>query len=211
MASLNVCTTFWTGPGCPYDETYVWALQNQLSDPLTVLTNANIDFPRTRPLLEPDRYPGWLSKLEYFRPENSDLCPLLHVDLDTFVFGDLKPILDLDPSKLWMIRQFYQNPGQGETGLFIAPDAELSDTIWDTVSRRRMDWRQGDGPFLRRYPHSFIPDEVDGIKSYKVHNCYDAKPAARVLCFHGQPRPADTTGWAKEWFDTHAVRPRTSE
>lgn len=181
----------------PYTGEYPNALKSQIPG-LTVLTNAG----EGRPLLSPERYCGWWAKLEVFRPENRDLRPCLCVDLDTFIVGDITPILNLDPTKLWLIRQFLGTKRLGESGLFIAP--KDSDYIWDAAQKLRS-FDRGDGDFLRQFPHSFIPDEVDGILSYKAHRLQSGYPkGTRVVCFHGLPKPHMAGGWAQEYFEKHA-------
>lgn len=181
----------------PYTGEYVRALQSQVPG-ITVLTNTG----EGRPLLSPERYCGWHAKLEVFRPENRDLRPCLCVDLDTLIVGDIGPILALDPTKLWLIRQFLSPRQLGESGLFIAP--KDSDRIWEAAERLR-NFDRGDGEFLRWFSHSFIPDEVDGILSYKAHKLKNGYPeGTRVVCFHGRPRPHEAGGWAQEYFEKHA-------
>lgn len=199
---MNLVCTWWAahytgGYGqYRYSRAYPRALKSQLQGhDLTVLTDTG----EGRPLLEPTRYRGWLSKLEIFRPENRDLRPCLCIDLDTFIVGDISPILDLDPERLWLIRQFLGLKRLGESGLFIAP--KDADHIWEAASKSLP---KADGDFLRQFPHSFIPDEVDGILSYKAHNLQSGYPdGTRVICFHGKPRPEEAGGWAQEWFERH--------
>lgn len=187
---MNVVTVWWQSD--KYPRAYVDALKSQIPD-LKVLTNGD-------GLYEPGRYRHWWSKLEIFRPENRHLRPCLVVDLDTFVF-DLEPILNLDPERLWLIREFMGSKRRGESGLFIAP--KDADAIWSAAEGLR-DFSGGDGAFLRQFPHSFIPDEVDGIYSYKVH-CRESCPDdARVVCFHGAPKPHEVDGWAGRYWSEHA-------
>ena len=208
---MRIGTTWWIGDdqkrrGCyPYDERYPRALRSQLAavdQELTVLGN---DPAADRQLQQPTKFFGWWSKLEWFAPWNRDLRPCLVIDLDTFIVGDIAPILALDPARLWLIRQFFGTKQLGESGLFIAPVD--CDKIWNDVERLRERERPyGDGDILRQYPHSFIPDKVDGIYSYKAHKLTEGYPlGARVICFHGQPKPPNAVGWASSWFNFHSL------
>lgn len=209
---MRVGTTFWRSESAaartgvyPYIERHVIALRSQIKaagHQLTVLSNQ----PIADRDLRCDRLWGWWSKLEWFAPWNADLRPCLVFDLDTFVVGDIDPVLQLDPDRLWMIRQFLNATRLGESGIFIAPrDQELCDAIWHAVESLDLSAIYGDGVFLRQFPHSFIPDEVDGILSYKAHRLQGGYPAGtRVVCFHGRPRPHEAGGWARNWFDRHA-------
>lgn len=90
--------------------------------------------------------------------------------------------------------------------MFIAPKDGISNLIWAAAQKLTpVDFLSpyGDGGFLRRFPFSFIPDEVDGIVSYKAHNLYNRCPDdARVVCFHGHPKPINATGWAGDYWRT---------
>lgn len=197
---MNCGTTWWVGPPgkgrYAYPEDYVTALESQVPG-INVLSNQGVG----SPLREPERYCGWHSKLEWFAPWNADLRPCLVIDLDTFVF-DLGPILALDPTKLWLIRQFLGTKRLGESGMFIAPkDCEA---IWGAAQKLK-DFDRGDGDFLRQFPHEFIPDHVSGIYSYKAHCIGGIPDDARVVCFHGRPKPHEAGGWAQEYFERHAA------
>lgn len=204
---MRILTVWWAahytgGRGqYAYSKRYPDALKSQLEaqgHELTVLT----DTEHGRPLLSPAKYKGWHAKLEVLRPENRDLRPCLCIDLDTFIVGDIGPILGLDPNRFWLIRQFLGTKRLGESGLFIAP--KDTDHIWNAAEALHS-YERGDGDFLRQFPHSFIPDEVDGILSYKAHHLQDGYPeGTRVIAFHGKPRPAEAGGWAQEWFERHA-------
>lgn len=186
-----------------YSEDYPRALKSQLRElrhELTVLTDTG----QGRPLLSPEKYRGWYAKLEVFRPENRDLRPCLCIDLDTFIVGDIAPILSLDPKRFWLIRQFLGTKRLGESGLFIAP--KDSDYIWHAAEALHS-YERGDGDFLRQFPHDFIPDHVDGILSYKAHHLQNGYPkGARVIAFHGKPKPADlpSNSWAGRYWRRHA-------
>jgi len=190
---VNVVTAIWNGPGQPkYSEDYVTALKRQVPR-LVVLREQD-------GLYEPGRFRRWFCKLEVFRPENRHLRPCLFIDLDTFVLGSLDPILSLDAEKLWLIKQFYQ-PHKSESGLFIAPVDGISDTIWKRATETNLEQNfTGDGQFLAGFPHHRITDAVDGILSYKVDKLQDSPKNARIVCFHGVPKPADVDGWAGDYF-----------
>ncbi len=193
---MNVVAAIW---GDKYDECYVTALRHQVPG-LVVLG-------RDRPLQKPNEYKGWWCKLEVFAPWNRDLRPCLFLDLDTFVLGDLSPLRAVDPDTLWLIKNFYM-PEKSNSGLFVAPDNELSDRIFegssriDTITHGR---GPGDGDYLARFPHKRLTDEFDDILSYKQGQLYDSPKNARIVCFHGFPKPHECQGWAKDFFDARAV------
>lgn len=210
---MRVGTTWWVGsPGFyskrgtyRYTEEHVRALRSQVEgvgQELAILGNQQI---ATRLLCQQRLY-GWYSKLEWFAPWNEDLRPCLVIDLDTFVLKSLEPILELDASGLWLIRQFLRDQGLGESGLFIAP--KNCDEIWAAInSTATCNLPVGDGMFMRMFPHRFIPDVVDGIHSYKAHNLVEGPRAdTRVLCFHGKPRPHEAAPWARTHWLEHVAQ-----
>lgn len=149
-------------------------------------------------------YPGWWAKMELMDPELPG--DFLFVDLDTVISGSLSDILAVD--KLTLLRDFYRDgkklkEGLGG-GLMYLPDAPRKQ-VWDF-------WMTNPQLHMRMYPRGdqFLferfwlntaarwQDVVPGqVVSYKV-NCKDGivPPDARVVCFHGQPRP-----WAVGQFN----------
>ena len=194
MAGIKIVSAVW---GDAFDERYVDAIKAQIPDIIVLSAGDG--------LYEPSRYRGWWCKLELFRPENRHLRPCLFVDLDTFVF-DLDEIRDVDASQLWLIKNFYM-PEKSNSGLFVAPDTELSDKIWE--GSRRLDTQThgrgaGDGDYLATFPHKRLTDEIDGIYSYKADHIRERglAPNTRVVCFHGRPKPHQCDGWAREHFES---------
>lgn len=168
--------------GEKYGPEYVTALKNQVPG-LVCLGD-------DRPLRE--NWQGWFSKIEVFAPWNADLRPCLFFDLDTFVLGDLSPFDELDHSQFWLIDDF-NIPENGESGLMVVP--RDVDVIWS--ARDRLRGEKSDGAYLRKFPHRRLNREISGIRSYKRH-CRDSPGDARIVCFHGRPKPPDTEGWAKD-------------
>lgn len=202
---MGVVAVWWAGYSgghgeYPYSRDYPDSLAGQLRElghELTVLS----DVEGYRPLLSPSRYRGWFAKLEVFRPENRDLRPCLCIDLDTFIMREIEPVLNLDATRLWLIRNFYRRD-RSESGLFIAPKNSVSDDIWRKAEALH-GFDRGDGDLLKNFPHGIITDEVDGILSYKVDHLQDDPKDARIVCFHGKPKPEQTEGWAKRFWYGH--------
>ena len=191
---MRIGTTHWLSQKFPDDYVHFFREQMQ-GKSVTVLGNGT-DY--DEPLKTALR--GWCAKLEWFAPWNAHLRPALVIDLDTYIVGDIDPLLKLHPSKLWMIREFLGKPERrrAESGIFAAPSDEgFCNQIWEAAQG----WNGTDGELMRQFPHSIMSDYVDGILSYKGHRLQDKYPEhARVVCFHGKPKPPDTTGWALEWW-----------
>lgn len=166
--------------------------------------------PDVVPLALQTEAPGWWAKVDLLQYNG----PLVYLDLDTVVVGDLGPLMDyvqeMDPGTLLMLRDFYRaakcNSGllawngslerlyrvaQKETGR--AGFRKLRNGWGARIGGR---WHTGDGPYLehlaRRHGVSIVAaqDVVDGVLSYKVHVKDHGLPTgARLVCFHGNPRP----------------------
>jgi hypothetical protein len=164
------------------------------------------------PLLE--GWPGWWSKLELFRPDL--VGPILYADLDTLIVGSLADIAGA--GKLTLLSDFY-HPAEAASGLMFLPEEDRA-AVWraftadpDRIMRRCADFDQngvrGDGKFLGEMLgdraarwQAELPGQV---VSYKLHvrertssretGNGDVPKGARVICFHGRPRPWEVKEW----------------
>lgn len=143
---------------------------------------------------------GWWSKLELF----SDIFSgdVLYFDLDTVVLCDVK---DLYMSETTVLKDFYHPERMGSGLMYISQrDKRI---IWKTflenpmlnmaICQTRENW--GDQGFLNEFigKAQKWQDVVKGIYSYKVHCTSQLPSDAKVVCFHGQPRPWGVT---KDWI-----------
>lgn len=140
-------------------------------------------------------YPRWWSKLELFRPDLLGwLGDILYFDLDTLIVGDLGDIVQV--SYLTMLADFYR-PERLASGMMYLPQ-DVREEVWERWQPNavgHMRRFRGDQEFLgpswlekaERW-QDLLPGQV---VSYKAH----VKPGrkvpedARVVCFHGRPRP----------------------
>lgn len=141
-------------------------------------------------------WPGWWAKLALMDPTLPG--DFLFLDLDTVIVGPLDDILAV--KKLTLLRDFYRNgvklkEGLGG-GLMYLPDKDRA-PVWDF-------WRQQPQLQMRVYARGdqFLferlwlqtaqrwQDVVPGqVCSWKVHCQNGVPPEARLIAFHGQPRP----------------------
>jgi len=154
--------------------------------------------PGYRPLEH--NWPGWWSKMEIYRQPG----PCLYIDLDTTIVSNLGPLLRAcEEHDFIVLRDF--NPKQrllgtglmgwcGTTvkGLY----ANFREHPRFHMERHRSPRWWGDQGFIEKqvrpeqltFWQDILPDQ---IVSYKKH-CLAGVPArARVVCFHGKPRPWD--------------------
>lgn len=158
-------------------------------------------------------WPAWWAKLELFRPELRG--DILYVDLDTVICGGLSEIAGV--GRLTVLRDFYHYFAQGRangigSGVMYLPEADRAE-IWRRWIADPSHWmadcgQHGDQRFLEAIG---VPDAAarwqdllpGQVVSFKAH-CRDKRPPdARLVCYHGQPRPHET-GWAVDRAADHA-------
>lgn len=178
-----------------YDAEYVGRLRDgvakHLPTPHRFVCLSDVPVPCERVALAYN-WPGWWSKLELFRPDMHG--DILYFDLDTIPVGDLTEIAE--PRGITMLEDFYQ-PDRLASGMMYLPWHERCE-VWDTFIRdpeRYIDayLGHGDGGFLMEmFPAAYTWQEMcEGqVVSYKAHVRDKGVPDdARVVCFHGKPRP----------------------
>jgi len=174
-------------------------------------------------------WPSWWAKMELFGLPG----PLLYFDLDTVLTGsidDLARWVMNTQDTLLMLRDFYRhNRSSGILGwngdlkwiLDAFVEHYASQATWHKhpnaihmlVKRKRF---RGDQEWLR----SFLPshpqlsvalaqDVMSGIYSYKVHVEANGliPDDAKIICFHGRPRPHEvqTAAWMREFWGASAI------
>lgn len=177
------------------------------SEPFVCLSDVSVDGVTVMPLIH--GWPGWWSKAELFRP---DVFPagerVLFADLDTLVVGDLADLLARREAFL-ALGDFYRRPplqegrglGSGLMRWTAGDQTELYVRFCvDAQNLMRRYARGGDQAFIERHrieQVTFWEDVVPGqVVSYKVH-CRQGVPAsARVVCFHGTPKPWEISSGA---------------
>lgn len=176
-----------------YDDRYV--------DQLSRAVAANSE--RELIVLREDRWPGWWCKMGIFDPDLIGDHDILYLDLDTVVIGHLKRYMQ--QGRDTVLRDFYFPERMASGFMYLTAETRLKVwDIWRSYSAEIMIRYKGvagggDGRFLNGVigdSVAFWQDEFPGeIVSFKV-DCQDDAPSnARVVCYHGSPRPHET-GWA---------------
>lgn len=189
MEPLTVCCVLRSG-GC-YTPEYVERLKAGIEQHLTdfnFVCLSDIDVPNRMALVTD--WPGWWAKLEIFRLKGR----VLYFDLDTVIAGDLAEIANY-PHRFTMLRDFIY-PDRLASGVmawggdyqFLFDHFHLG-----LIDRYRRQPRYGDGGYIQDQVDSqAFQDILPGqMLSYKQH---PDRRAARVVCYHGLPRPHQT-GW----------------
>lgn len=200
--------------GGEYNADHVASLRDQVAEYLPAadfVCFSDVDVPCERIPLEHD-WPGWWAKMELFRPDIPG--GLLYLDLDSRIVGDLSSIAAR--RRLTVLSDFYW-PGKIQSSMMLVPQAAKAE-IWqafttdpdrhmrECVTRER--W--GDQGFLGGFWQGKADrwqDVLPGqVVSYKVHVRRAMRPDkefgtgsvpddARVVIFHGKPRPWQVPGF----------------
>lgn len=205
MAGLTVACVLSVGEKCPYDTKYVEILRDSverhLKEPYRFVCLSNVDVPCERVELKYG-WPGWWAKLELFRPD-IEAERILYFDLDTVITGDLSDISS--QTKFTMIRGFRNNPTgkRRGSGLMMLTDREPVWNAW--IKRPNTEAMRGDQDFIRPFCEQVWQDVVpDQVVSFKHDvNPIDRLPDnARVVCFHGKPRPhqLSESHWMRDYW-----------
>ncbi len=163
--------------------------------PDRLLCLSDVDVPCARIPLS-HGWPGWWAKMELFRPDLPG--DLLYFDLDTVIVGNLSDIAKVN--RLTVLSDFNDQKNMA-SGMMYLPEFVRIDiwNVWIANPQQHInDHRSGgDQFFLRRFWNekadrwqTMVPGQV---VSWKVH----VQPSghipddARVICFHGWPKPKD--------------------
>jgi len=185
--------------GGEYTSQHVQWLARQVSG-LVCLSDVEVDGVPTVRLRR--NFPKWWAKMNLF----SDCIDgdVLFFDLDTVVLGDINPF---NVGKTTALRDFYRSHLLGSGLMYIAQADKKP--IWDAfcknpelhMAKHARFPLIGDQGFLNgRLDAQRWQDVLPGaVVSYKAH-CQDGVPQrAKVVCFHGKPRPWNVT---REWIPT---------
>lgn len=155
---------------------------------------SDIDCPNRVPL-EHD-WPHWWAKMELFRPDIKGR--IFYLDLDTVICGDIRHMLEV--KRLTVLRHIYKKrDDMVGSGLMMLPESSRAE-IWDAWMQRKpdaMEDRRGDQAFMERIwrKHDKWQDLFPGqVLSIKVECRHRAPPDARIVYYHGKPKPHEN-GW----------------
>lgn len=183
-----------------YTPKHVQVLQKQIEKfaPLASFEClSDVDVPGVKCHKLEHNWPGWFAKMNMFSP--SIKGDFLFMDLDTVIVGDLEDVLAVN--KLTLLRDFYRDGKKLAEGLGGAlcffPEAERVQ-VWNYWIENpqlamRLAGHRGDMQIFEKFYRNSADrwqDVLPGqIVSWKVHCQNGVPPDARIVCFHGQPRP----------------------
>ncbi len=221
-------------PSKDFDARYVHNLARGLAKyapqphQLICLTNEQIRGVACVPV--DSKLPGWWAKMALLDIQG----PMIYLDLDTIILGDLAPLVEFveqanNPCMLqmlgakkerfecgilgwsekawrWWIKQL--GPAFARECMRFVPGGSRDQQAMEDYRGNR--WNN-DEDWLRakivqeKITVERLQDWVSGIYSYRMHALKAPPPDARIVCFHGEPRPRDVVeterdSWvAGEW------------
>lgn len=203
--NLSIALVLRTG-GDVYDYNYVNAVANGIRKNTTMnpeivcITdnskgfNANID----RVVKFKHNFPRWWGKIELFRPDIFGDNRVFYVDLDTIFVKNIDNILNLE-SDFCGLRDFYHFDTLGSGVMSFIPEYnyKIYENFIKTPSIIMDNYTQGDQRWIdeNKCQTMFYQDIfVNEIVSYKKHCLQPNKSIripenAKIICFHGLPRP----------------------
>ncbi len=147
---------------------------------------------------------GWWAKLELCHPEHDEIGGFLYFDLDTIITGSLRQVAAV--TSLTLLRDFFRSH-LVQSGMMYLPVRERQDAwaVFSKQPRELIKKFRGDGEFLdslwRDRAHRWQTTVPGQIVSYKVHVRQQpgqvVPETARVVCFHGKPRPWNSPLWKR--------------
>lgn len=144
---------------------------------------------------------GWWAKLEVFRFTG----PCVYFDLDTVIVDRIDALSSIRQERCFYMLQPF-NPREAWASGLMAWNGDFR-FLYDELNRVDIDRFRWDQRYIsakmkahkeRVQPFNSI---IPGIASYK-HHCKEGIPdGARIVCFHGHPRPheAPTDEVTKHW------------
>lgn len=140
---------------------------------------------------------GWWSKIGLFRPGVFPRVPVLYLDLDTIICGDIGGMIGFGPreGQVIMLRDFYHK-NKFASGIMVWVPGDHTDSIWAEWenSGQPKDDTRGDQGWIERFVDTgplCLRGLFGGITSWKVDCALTNRPPnnARIVCFHGRPKP----------------------
>lgn len=196
--------------GGSYDYTYVNALANAVKRNTTkdieivCITNDSTGFNKNIDRVIPFKhdYPKWWGKIELFRPDLFENSNVFYIDLDTVIVGNIDEILDFQYD-FCGLRDFYKMVSLG-SGLMAWSNPAVHKIYNNFLQKDNFvisTYTDGDQEWIDQqkprtiYFQDIFPKEIISFKK----NCQRddgsivIPPEAKIICFHGMPKPHNIT------------------
>ena len=153
------------------------------------------DYPQITALKEQTGNQGWWCKIGMFHRANGFAGRVLYLDLDVIPIKDLAPLITDDG--FWVIQDWLE-PQTFNSSLILFT-AEEHYSLADKHTWRDRGFFKTDQHYITK--HIKNPEFWDKkqVVSYKLDHCETTPPEdARIVIFHGYPKPHHLGGWVKE-------------
>lgn len=203
---------------CGMGAEYVHNLRRQLARNLTIPFRVYVltdDVASNYPgaIVKPSVYRGWWEKLRIFKPGMFREGHVMFLDLDTIILENIDHIASYK-GHFATLRDFWNPQGLGPAVMIFDPAwASFIYEEWAADGFPMTDGR-GDQAWIENLHQGRMRKEVDILQdmhpgefhSYKT-TCTNGIPqGAKVVCFHGKPRPHQVRdGWVPQYFKEEPV------
>lgn len=200
---------------------------NKLYDMIRRNTTLDFDFhvfseeltdgyhPKVIQRILPKRLDDWWGKLYLFAPA---VFPpgerVMFFDLDTLIIGDIDGILSYS-GQFGTLRDFYY-PDRLGPAIISWEVSDYTDSIWQEWSSQG-EPRDGHGDlwWINNLDQGRFAKHADKLQdlypgqfvSFKANCVHGVPKMARVICFHGLPRPHDCDGWVSDVWRIDSAAP----
>jgi hypothetical protein len=149
-------------------------------------------------------WPRWWAKVEMFSPDMERFGRMFFMDLDNTICGDMSDLAGYDGTAC-VTSDFNWLDCPSQSVLNFAPGTMHH--LWDTFMQDPAEWmKQGDRRIPPHYGDQILMTKVYGkdidrwqdlfpgqVVSYKKHCKTGVPENARIIQFHGKPKPWDVT------------------
>ena len=212
---LTVACQLWGDWGKPYQAEYVLNLKAGVEKHLTLphkfVCMTNISLPASIETV-PVNIPAWrwnLRKMALYQPDNGLEGRVLALDLDLAITGSLDDIASYD-GRFGVMEDFYE-PGKAGGCITAFEAGTLEEELYWPVWVNHWKVSRLTHGSERKWYRVAMPD-ADLLQTMYPGQIVTYKPTpntrleavpedARIVCFHGQPRPHDVeVEWLKQYW-----------
>lgn len=189
---------------------YVERLRDNLSEhmtvPYTLYAISELQYEGINTIVPQPNVKGWWQKLVIFKP-GMFVEKTLFLDLDTIIVGNIDFLADYQ-GHFAMPHDFWRKNGLGPAVMLFDPKwAEFIYEEWAAQKFPQTDPR-GDQGWMESMNQGRMRRDVDIMQDLYPGAFYSYKDActngipegAKVVCFHGIPRPHQAGGWVKDYW-----------
>lgn len=172
-------------PGPTYNRSHVDRLKNMVAQ--------HMSQPYKFVCVDDSPFPGWWAKVSLFQPGRFT-GRVMYLDLDTTVIGSLDDLANIN-AMFSIVKNFKEikEPNKARfNSSVMAWDADAVTDLFTNFDQSVMDRLNGDQDWISEQLPNVPTFPKDWCVSYKVRRYLNLKTIpkdARVVCYHGKPKP----------------------